>query len=309
MKKFITCLYFAVLFPVCSYAGLLSFLGDVSSISTAMGSSKGNGTNVENIYNILDSDKILDKNAQAALKLLGFYSGTIDGNMNTYSSRKAIISFQKAFGYDLKKDQNWLETLLGGEGVKNYHKGILAENTLNDLVYLFELTKEFDEKIFGEYQLSEDLKGIYQATQELESDLSRNGQVINKISESMNSELAKGRKNLLLDGIFVDVKNQTLWLDTEFTAKFNYYDAGKYCSNMTFNGISEWELPTPDLLKDAYTNNTKFTHIPPTYDRNWPHFWSSVGHYAADFKKDKMYTEEPTENKLYVRCVYSYASK
>lgn len=70
-------------------AGLFGFLGDVASISSAM-SSKGGSVLLP------DYELKVNQRVQKALKIQGYYTGAIDGNLNIHDSRTAIMAYQKA---------------------------------------------------------------------------------------------------------------------------------------------------------------------------------------------------------------------
>lgn len=304
MKKLLAITLLSAGITVSSQASLFGFLGDVAStaIGTSMGTKGGNAKGYEN--HIVVQNKII----QHTLKLLGYYTGNINGNLNTYDSRSAIENFQKIAGYT--------------------SNGIIdpQSHTFQNLLYFYELTDEFEnlnfntkENIISSFKNTiERKKNLQTAMVKLENVLFKK-EKNTKLSKAMSQSILKDEKDLTTlqsnintlikspTNILIDKENKLIWQDSKFSnKKYEQSQARAYCSKLNLNGLEYWRAPEIEELVSLYKRDIKFKNNPSKNDKDWPYFWSDKSRHLADFKKKKYYTGQRTYSKNFVRCVHTY---
>jgi len=285
-------------------AGLLSFLGDVSSISSAFSSEEG-GQSVPN-YELKQN-----KQVQNALKIQGLYSGAIDGNLNSYASRKAISEFQEIANLEDKLNPGFILSLFGATG--RFHKGVLDENSKQDLIYYNQLANEFDNNIFGAFQNQPQLEMLYEAAQDFENQVIDDE--ITKLSDSMEKALdqttRKGQPVVKLNGLndkgfVVDKANGFVWQDKNLSNRImRSKDAKQYCKTLTLDGVNKWIRPWQTRL-DNVSKQINAGQKPMQFKVQTPNkwIWSTNYQYAFDLKTgDRSWKKGKAVS---VRCVYRY---
>ncbi|AZR81205.1 putative peptidoglycan binding domain-containing protein [Thiomicrospira sp. S5] len=281
-------------------AGLLSFLGDVSSISSAM---SGKGGNVL----LPDYEREVNQQIQKSLQIQGYYTGEIDGNLNTYDSRKAIMAYQKAANLEDKMAPGFF----GGKSL--FHVGILDNNSKQDLLYYYELAEEFEANTFGVFQNQPQLKTLNTAAKALEKALTDGDNTV--LSDSMQKtinattrkELPVIKLNALNDqGYVVDTVNGFVWQDKDLPSfVMSYGEAKKYCKNLTLDGINKWILPWESrLTKLAGHIDKGRTKLIFTTKTPVDYVWSTD--YRSAYRLDNGKYVNRIRSTAAVRCVYKY---
>ena len=113
------------------------------------------------------------------------------------------------------------------------------------------------------------------------------------------------------DNVVVDLNTGLIWQQTIPTTKYEWSNAGSYCSGLTYAGYDDWRLPTPKELLSIVNNSRYNPAIDTTYFPNTPnsYFWSSstyvyatsnAWHVGFDYGGMDYYYK--TED-YYVRCV------
>lgn len=315
MKRTLFFVLFSVMLATELNAGLFSFLGDVAS--TAIGgslASRGNNGSGGSSEATLNSKNI---KIQEALKIMEYYKGESDGNLNTFDSRFAIETFQKDFGY-MDEKKGFLADIL--EMKSDFHPGILDKFTTEDLIYFYELANEFDNTMLSSYISDKKLtksdidkyvkrkQQLLSAAKRLEKSLSKNSFVNTKLSQQMASRLEKEQRKV---SELIDAENiyfaKLIWEDQPYSNKlYNYKEAQEYCKNLKLYDL-KWRTPTLQELRDIYNNSIEFKNIPPKeygFKDNY-YYWSSDENSVVS-DGENYYTGEPNSKKHHVRCVSTY---
>ncbi|SFR52918.1 peptidoglycan-binding domain-containing protein [Thiomicrospira sp. ALE5] len=281
-------------------AGLLGFLGDVASISSAM-SSKGGSVLLP------DYELKVNQQVQKTLKIQGYYTGAIDGNLNTYESRQAVMAYQKAADLEDKMAPGFF----GGKSL--FHAGILDDNSKQDLLYYYELAEEFEANTFGVFQNQPQLKTLQKAAEAHEKVLTDGDNTVlsdsmqKTINASKRNELPVIKLNALNDqGYVVDTANGFVWQDKNLpTAVMSYGEAEKYCKQLTLDGINKWILPWQSRLTNLAGQVDKGrTKLIFTTQTPVDYVWSTD--YRSAYRLDNGEYVNRIRSTAAVRCVYKY---
>jgi len=317
MKRAVFFVLFSVILTTELSAGLFSFLGDVAS--TAIGGSLASGGKNGNVVVGSSEDIRNRKNIkiQKALKIMEYYKGEINGNLNTFDSRFAIESFQKDLGY-MDEKESFVAGMLGIKS--DFHSGILDKFTKEDLIYFYELASEFDNTMLSKYMSAKSLtkedldkyikrkQELLSAAKNLEKSLSKNKVYNRKLSQQMASRLEKEKRKISqlinADNIYFA---KLIWEDQPYSDKlYNYKEAQKYCKNLKLYNLS-WRTPTLKELREINSNDITFKHLPPKeygFKDNY-YYWSSDENSVVS-DGENYYTGEPNSKRHHVRCVSSY---
>ncbi|MDB4837007.1 hypothetical protein OAH87_00880 [Marinomonas sp.] len=275
-------------------AGLLGFLGDVSSISSAMSNGKENTLLPNYEYEA-------NTNIQKSLTIMEYYKGLLDGNLNTYDSRKAIMDYQDVAA---SKKKGML-----------YHKGVLDDANKQDLLYYYELAEEFERNIFGAFQIQPRLQTLYKATQSHENEFigGRNSILSDAMNKSINDSTRDNMSVVNLQsfsdrGYVVDNVNGFIWQDKQLPIDaMTFKTAESYCAELEIDGTNKWILPWQTRLDDLKTQIKK-GRLKLDFNNKTPveYIWSTNKSNSFTLSNGERSYHRSSDATAAVRCVYKF---